>query len=1806
MKLRAFSWLAAISFFFTSVNLLAQTPSDYLCTIRNDSLLTQNIYEFDIYLQNTDATNFFELATFQAGILVNPAIVNSGTITPSIVSGSSELVVLQQPESIQFESNCIRIAPRGGPGFGGGTEIPRTSPGIRVARIRLTNTNAFGQARPDFNFNFTPTPYNTVVSAYDQSSPENVPITNSLFHSADPMIDPVLNGTLNVYNVTGGTTAPATITISGSQSDGVIYTLYRNSVPVSTTTGDGGQLTFTGQPAGTYTVIAHRSGTYMSENMNGTVTVTAACTGVSISSQPSGSTICAGGSASMTVGVSGDTPFTYQWQYDNGSTWVNVTNGTPAGAVYTGATTNELGISGITAEGSYDYQCYITNCSGGSNVITTTATLIVNAIPPQPTVSVTQPDCGTATGTITVTSPAGMNYSIDGSNYTNTTGVFTLVAPGTYTVTARSAAGCISPGRSITVNDQPPTPIVGNYSTTINSGQPFSYTPTGVPTGTTYTWPAPTIEGGVTGGVAQSTGATSISGILSVPSGQGTATYTVTPTAGSCVGNTFTVTVTVNSTCIQVSVSSPPVDASMCAGASESFSVVVDGTEPFVYHWEYYNGTAWVNVADGVPANASYSGATGPSLTVSGITTANNYQYRCHITNCGGGYAVDSNPATLTVNANPPMPIITASGPTTFCQGGTVVLSAPESAGYLWSNGAEARSITVNTAGNYTVQVTNAAGCTSVPSGTTVVTVNPLPSTPAITPSGTVDICAGGSQILTSDIGSSYLWSNGETTRSITVYEAGTYTVQITNSYGCLSLASAATIIEVNPLPATPTITASGPTTFCAGGSITLTSSPAEAYLWSNGATTRSISVTTGGNYTVRVTDANSCNSLPSAATTVTVNPLPSAPTVGTITQPSCTVATGSVVLTGLPTGNWTVNPGNITGSTSSVTVSGLAQGTHRFTVTNSSGCISEESAAVIINAPPAVPTAPVIGAVTQPTCAVSTGSVGISGLPPTGTWTLTRNPGGTQVTGTGITYTVSGITAGTYTFTVTNEAGCVSPASASFTVNAPLPVPAVPVHTIDCSLGFNFGVITVTSPTGTGYDYQLDEGAWQTGTTFSNVVNGTHSITVRNTSGCTTTGPEFSVNCGCVNPPLLTLSATSGSTCGITAVTVAGNTFGGSATSVTISENGGGTVTPVSSTVTPFTFTYTPTAADAGRTVIITVATNNPLGTPCAAASATYALTVNALPVAPVPGTVTHPSCAVPTGSVVLNSLPATGDWTITRTPGGQTTTGSGTSTTITGLAPGTYSFIVTDANGCVSAASANVVINAQPDTPSAPVVGAITQPTCALSTGSVELSGLPATGSWTLTRTPGNLTINGTGALRTVTNIPPGTYTFTVANAAGCFSPASAEVVIDPQPVTPVAPAIGTITHPTCDLATGSIVLENLPENGEWTLTRYPGGSTLTGTGSSATISSLPAGTYNFVVTNTEGCTSAVSDNAVINAQPPTPAAPVVGTITHPTFQVATGSVVLSGLPSSGTWILIRYPDGFTSQGTGTTRTVSGLEPGTYTFAVTNSFGCTSEPTADVVINARPGAPVVVINNPPNICENETTDLTDPAVTAGSDANLTFSYWTDPEATIIYETPQAATAGTYYIMGTSTAGYSTIKPVIVVADEIPVANAGPDQTLEYTFGTTLNAEIPEIGTGIWALVSGTGDLFNTLAPSTTVSGLSIGENIFSWTVTNGACEPVTDEVTVLVNNLTIPTLITPNQDGRNDYFVLRGIETLGRTEVTIFDRRGQRVYENSDYQNDWEGLDYNSNPLPEDTYFYVIRAANGVSVSGYIVVRR
>ena len=75
---------------------------------------------------------------------------------------------------------------------------------------------------------------------------------------------------------------------------------------------------------------------------------------------------------------------------------------------------------------------------------------------------------------------------------------------------------------------------------------------------------------------------------------------------------------------------------------------------------------------------------------------------------------------------------------------------------------------------------------------------------------------------------------------------------------------------------------------------------------------------------------------------------------------------------------------------------------------------------------------------------------------------------------------------------------------------------------------------------------------------------------------------------------------------------------------------------------------------------------------------------------------------------------------------------------------------------------------------------------------------------------------------------------------------------------------------------------------------------------------------------------------------------------------------------------------------------------------------------------------------------------------------------------------------------------------------------------------------------------------------------------------------------------------------DGRNDYFVVNGFSAQGRMELVIFDRRGVQVYKSQNYDNLWYGIDYNKNPLPEDTYFYVLKTENDQSLKGFIVIRR
>jgi len=330
------------------------------------------------------------------------------------------------------------------------------------------------------------------------------------------------------------------------------------------------------------------------------------------------------------------------------------------------------------------------------------------------------------------------------------------------------------------------------------------------------------------------------------------------------------------------------------------------------------NTLLWYTVATGGTGSAT---APTPSTTTVGTTT----YYVSQVT--AAGYESDRTAITVTIHALP-TPSITAGGPTTFCAGGNVSLSTGTFTAYAWSSGGgTAQNTTISIGGNVTVTVTDANGCqgTSAP---TSITVNPLPSMPTISAGGPTSFCTGGSVVLTSNQTSGNVWSTTETTQAITVSTSGNYTVTYTDGNGC-SATSNATTVNVSSSPA-PTVQITGNITLCQGDMVTLTSSPADTYLWSNGATTQSITVGTAGLYNVTVTNSDACNGTgQSSDVTVVVNPVPTA--AGAIG--SQTGAT--VVFTNTSTGatSYTWNFGDLS-SSSAVAPTHIYAANGNYTVT--------------------------------------------------------------------------------------------------------------------------------------------------------------------------------------------------------------------------------------------------------------------------------------------------------------------------------------------------------------------------------------------------------------------------------------------------------------------------------------------------------------------------------------------------------------------------------------------------------------------------------------------------------------------------------------------------------------------------------------------------------------------------------------------------------------------------------------------------------------------------------------------------------
>ncbi|WP_300661860.1 T9SS type A sorting domain-containing protein, partial [Fluviicola sp.] len=702
----------------------------------------------------------------------------------------------------------------------------------------------------------------------------------------------------------------------------------------------------------------------------------------------------------------------------DGNSVVLTSSSTTGNLWSTGETTQSIT---VTTSGSYSVNVIDGPCT---SAVSNTINVTVNPIPAVPTITAGSATTFCAGGSVALTSSA-----VTGNLWSTgeTTQSITVNASGTYTVNATSL-GCTSPNASqtITVNPIPAAPV-------ITAGGPTTFCAGGSVVLTS------SISTGNTWSTSETTSSITVSA---------SGSYTVTQTVLGCTSAASApVGVIVNTIPAVPTITASGV-TTFCAGGSVTLT------------------------SSSATNNLWSNGATTQSITVNSSGT---FLVQVITNGCTSG---TSAPKTVTVNALPPTPTIVTGATESICAGSSVTLTSSSTGGNLWSTGEITQSITVSSAGSYTVTVTDGNGCASPASTPTVVTVNPIPTAPVISMSGPVTFCAGGSVTLSSSYGSGNLWSGGSTANSITVSNSGTYTVTHTDMNGCVSPASAAVNVTVNPIPAAPVVTASGPTTFCAGGSVTLSSSSTSGNSWSNSEMTQNITVNSGGVYSVIYIDANGCASPSSAPVVVSVLANPAIPSI--TAGGATTICQGSyVTLTSSYTSGNLWSTGGMSQNIN-VTTSGI----YTVTYTNANGCTSTSNPITITVIPvSAIPNISSSGSTTI----CDGASITLTSSDPNSTWS------------TGATsQTIVVTTSGAYSV-IGNQTGCPSQPSAPVVVTVN-PAPAAPIITPSGSTTICHGdeLFLFTSGTGTN--------TWSTGyvgQVLAVTNSGNYWVSVQNAYGC-------------------------------------------------------------------------------------------------------------------------------------------------------------------------------------------------------------------------------------------------------------------------------------------------------------------------------------------------------------------------------------------------------------------------------------------------------------------------------------------------------------------------------------------------------------------------------------------------------------------------------------------------------------------------------------------------------------------------------
>ncbi|NVO01410.1 MAG: gliding motility-associated C-terminal domain-containing protein [Bacteroidetes bacterium] len=592
---------------------------------------------------------------------------------------------------------------------------------------------------------------------------------------------------------------------------------------------------------------------------------------------------------------------------------------------------------------------------------------------------------------------------------------------------------------------------------------------------------------------------------------------------------------------------------------------------------------------------------------------------------------------------------------------------------------------------------------------------------PPITNNG--PLCVGQTLNLTVSspvAGATYSWTGpggfvsatmNPTRPSVTLAMAGVYSLVIT--VGGVSSPPVTTTVIVNP---NPTVTVNSPT-ICAGDIATLTANGATNYEWDNGSTLNPISgaLSTTTSYTVTGTSLGCTGT---AVSTVTVNPLP-VPTV-TIVNASC----------GLNNGTATANPAgqgylwNTTAVTQAIT--GLGAGVYTVTVTDGNGC-SATSSGTVINIPGGLATADS----TDEHCGHSDG-------------TATANMVGAVSyawSNLGNTQTITGLTAGTYSVTVTNGIGCT--ATASVVVNN-VAGPSVPfTNVIDETCSQSNGSITAAPANGVGpYTYDWSTVPVLHTVTISNLPAGTYSVTVTDANSCVATNSVSIINSP---PPVGSVVSVTDENCGQTDGAVTIQYVGGTGPMTFLWSNNA-----VSQNITNVTNgNYSVTITDLNGCKDTVTATVGLIGGPSATVT-----TVEA-------------ACDQPNGSASVLAQNGSGVYTYLWS-------NTATTSTISNLLPGTYSVVVDDG---VCSITVNGTVGNIPgpnaEFTASPSIMTIDDPNCTFTDNSTNTT----TWAWNFGDGSTSSMISPSHSYEST-----GTYlvTLVVANNSGCLDSTQHTVIV------------------------------------------------------------------------------------------------------------------------------------------------------------------------------------------------------------------------------------------------------------------------------------------------------------------------------------------------------------------------------------------------------------------------------------------